>query len=481
MSYGGAQDAPIAQGNFNGFRNSGYPAAPYAVGVAPHAYIPVQQHYTNPTMVPHTSTQGSGYYPQPTPVASMGAAPVVKRHNPYAPGGASVSSHPSIGSHEDFSSYSAMESPLMSYSTTTDFSNYGHADVSSDNLAMISHQKGGNAGNSGQHQVVTTDELLSHCGTLVELSRTAPGSSFIQAALREGSACLAQNVNIIFNELQPAASSLLLDAHGCYVVKTLMERLSADQLEAFVGSITADPQLVYAMCTHSLHTRRVVQFLMDNVNVAPVAEVLIQRCSEVSMTQQGCIIMQRAMDVTPEPLRAQLFSTIFDHLVEFSVDPFANYVVQHMLEIGEKVLCSSAILRAFRGNIVRLACNKFSSNVLEKSLFHITPDAQHDLLHEMYDVDEEVLHSMMQDSFGNYLIQSSIALATFKDVIYINDRLKNVLQRTPYGHKIELRIERRLKGRPVGTRSSQIGANSKTSRHQRGSQRDATEQSEEPW
>jgi hypothetical protein len=481
MSYTSVQDAS-AQSNFVNFR-SGYPAAPFAVGVAPHAYVPIQQHYNNPTMVPHTPVQGGGYYPQPSamPINAATSAPVMKRHNPYAPGGASVSSHPSMGSHEDFS-YSAMESPLMSYSTTTDFTNYGHADVSNDSLSMMSHQKGNNAGNNNsQHQVVTTEELLSHCGNLVELSRTAPGSSFIQAALREGSPSLPQNVNIIFNELQPAASSLLLDAHGCYVVKTLMERLTNEQLEAFVGSITADPQLVYAMCTHSLHTRRVVQFLMDNVNVAPVAEVLIQRCSEVSMTQQGCIIMQRAMDVTPEPLRAQLFSTIFDHLVEFSVDPFANYVVQHMLEIGDKVLCSSAILRAFRGNIVRLACNKFSSNVLEKSLFHITPDAQHDLLHEMYEVDEEVLHSMMQDSFGNYLIQSSIALATFKDVIYINDRLKHVLQRTPYGHKIELRIERRMKGRPVGTRSSQIGANSKTSRHQRGSQRETSDQQEEPW
>lgn len=477
MSYG---DSSV-QGNFTNF-HGGYPAAPYAVGVAPNPFgshmVPTQ-HY-NPTMVPHTPSQAGGYYPQP----SVSGAPVVKRHNPYAPAGSTQqSSQPSM-THEDFS-YSAMDSPLMSYTGNDFSSSYGHADVSSESI-MMGHSGTHPKGNpSSQHQVVTTEELLSHCGNLVELSRTAPGSSFIQAALREGSATLAQNVAIIFNELQPAASSLLLDAHGCYVVKTLMERLSAEQLDSFVSSITADPQLVYSMCTHSLHTRRVVQFLMDNANVAPVAEVLIQRCAEVSMTQQGCIIMQRAMDVTPEPLRAQLFSTIFDHLVEFSVDPFANYVVQHMLEIGDKVLCSSAVLRAFRGNIVRLACNKFSSNVLEKSLFHITPDAQHDLLHEMYDVDEEVLHTMMQDSFGNYLIQSSIALATFKDVIYINDRLKYVLQRTPYGHKIELRIERRLKGRPVGTRSSQIGANSKTSRQQRGSQRDTPscvgDQMEEPW
>lgn len=417
-------------------------------------------------MVPTTASQSVGYYPQPAP-----AGPVVKRHNPYAP--APSTSLTAVASVDDCYA----ESPLVSY-TSNDFTmGYPEAD------ALLKLQSS-NASNTSQHQQVVTTELLStHCGTLVELSRTAPGSSFIQAALREGSPYLVQNCSVIFNELMPAASSLLLDAHGCYVVKTLMERLSAEQLESFVTSITSDPQLVYSMCTHSLHTRRVVQFLMDNVNVAPVAEVLIQRCAEVSMTQQGCIIMQRAMDVTPEPLKAQLFSTIFDHLVEFSVDPFANYVVQHMLEIGDKVLCSSAVLRAFRGNIVRLACNKFSSNVLEKCLFHICPDAQHDLLHEMYDVDEEVLHSMLQDSFGNYLIQSSIALANVKDVVYINDCLKNVLQRTPYGHKIELRIERRLKGRPVGTRSSQIGANSKTSRQQR-STRDggsAPDQQEEPW
>ena len=192
--------------------------------------------------------------------------------------------------------------------------------------------------------------------------------------------------------------------------------------------------------------------------------------------------MQRAMDLCKEPQRSQLFSIIFDNIAEFAVDPFANYVVQHMLEIGEKDLVSSAVVRAFRGQVVRLSCNKFASNVMEKCLFHVTPDAQHELIQEMYDADGEVLYNMLQDSFGNYMIQSSIALATYKDVFYIQERLQNVLQRTPYGHKIELRIERRLKGRPVGTRSPQIGANSKSCRKQQGQvSREGSEQIEEPW
>lgn len=442
-----------------------FPMAPVAVGTAPTSYssMPYQQLY-NPTIAPGAMqlSHSGAYYPQPAAMQPVS----VKRHNPYAP--ISAPSTPMTSDRSAFDSSSA----TAAYQMSVDYNSYGDMH----DLPVAGKYA------SGQHQV-TSEELMGHRGTLVELSRTAPGSSFVQAALRDGTPFTQQNVAMIAAELLPAASTLLLDAHGCYVVKTLMERLPTDQLKQFVRTITEDQHLVYSMCTHSLHTRRVVQFLMDSVDVVPVAEVLIQRCAEVSMTQQGCIIMQRAMDITQEPLKAQLFSTIFDNLVEFAVDPFANYVVQHMLEIGDKELCSSAVLRAFRGNIVKLACNKFASNVLEKSLFHINPDAQHDLLHEMYDADEEVLHSMMQDSFGNYLIQSSIALATFKDVVYINDRLKSVLQRTPYGHKIELRIERRLKGRPVGTRSSQIGANSKSSRQQRVSSRDpmASEPVEEPW
>jgi hypothetical protein len=166
--------------------------------------------------------------------------------------------------------------------------------------------------------------------------------------------------------------------------------------------------------------------------------------------------MQRAMDVAQEPQRAALFSAIYSRLVQFSTDPFANYVVQHLLEVGDREANSAAFTQAFTGHVVTLSCNKFSSNVMEKALFHLLPESQHAFLMEMYSSGEETLFRMLQDSFGNYIIQSSIALASFKDVFFISEKLRPVLQRTPYGHKIEGRLDRRLKGKPVGTRSPMI-------------------------
>jgi hypothetical protein len=302
-----------------------------------------------------------------------------------------------------------------------------------------------------QQQHVSLEEVLSLRGSLEELSRTPTGSSFIQCALREQSD--PANLQVIWTELKPHFFDLLLDAHGCYVLKSIMERLPPEELQLIIISLSQDEQLCFSLCTHSLHTRRLAQFLMER-DPSVLGELLVKKCREVGMTQQGCIVMQKAMDLAPPYLLQQLVNAVIANFISFAKDPFANYIVQHLLEVGEPERSSPLILAAVHGRVTELSCNKFASNVVEKCLFHLTPDAQHQLIVEMYNVDEEQLFQMLQDSFGNYIIQSSIALASFRDIWMISEKLKNVLQRTPYGHKIEARLERRLKGKPVNSRNS---------------------------
>jgi len=327
---------------------------------------------------------------------------------------------------------------------------------------------GGGGGGGGKHhpqyQQVSAAEVAEQRGKLVDMARSAGGSSFIQAALKETNPDVDRSYEMIKGEVLPAVGDLLLDAHGCYIVKTLMERMPPAELQALVNTIAEDESLVFSMCTHSLHTRRAVQYLLDTVDSTFISRLIVARIEEVSTTQQGCIVAQRAMDCAKEPYKTQLFDSVLDRFIEFATDPFANYVVQHMLEVGDSNRITDTIQPLIRGRIRELSCNKFASNVIEKCLFHLTPKAQHDILVEMYDVPEEVIHAMLQDSFGNYIIQSSIALASAKDLHFIDGRLRAALQTTPYGSKIEARLDRRLKGKQVPTRSAQIGASSKSTR-----------------
>jgi hypothetical protein len=297
----------------------------------------------------------------------------------------------------------------------------------------------------------TFEDLQTLQGQLVEQARTASGSSFIQAAVKDNQdpRCL----ELVWGELAPALGDLLLDAHGCYVIKTLLERLPQQQIAYVLQCIAADEQLGFSICTHSLHTRRVVQHIIENLDGGFLCDLMSRHCSDVAMTQQGCIVMQRSMDHAPPGLsRDKLYAAVCSNLVGFAKDPFANYVVQHLMEIGERNETSASMWKAFQGRVVELACNKFASNVIEKCLFHCTAEIQHEMLVEMYSVGPQMLYNMLQDSFGNYIIQSSIALATYRDIAFIDEQLRPVLAHTPYGHKIEGRLERRLKGKPVTAR-----------------------------
>lgn len=294
--------------------------------------------------------------------------------------------------------------------------------------------------------------LCGHAGMIAELSRTANGSSFVQGALKDP--VDVRCVQLIAQELFPVIGDLLLDPHGCYVVKSLMDRLDEATLAAVLRSLQSDEPLAFSLCTHSLHTRRVVQHVMETFDPLFMSHLLVVRCQEVAMTQQGCIVMQRSMDHCTGPQRDALFDAVYRNFANFARDPFANYVIQHLLEVGNREINSTVAAAALKGRVVELSCNKFASNVVEKCLFHVTSDAQHQILVEMYTSGEDVLHHMLQDSFGNYIIQSSIALATFRDVWFINEHLRPVLRHTPYGHKIEARLDRRMKGKAVAARQS---------------------------
>lgn len=326
---------------------------------------------------------------------------------------------------------------------------------------------GGGGGDRNQNRQITTEDVRQQAGHLLDLAHTANGSAFLQAAIRGTNAETQECIALISAELLPHLGDLLLDSHGCYIIKTLMERMPTSQLQdVMIRQIAPDESLVYSLCTHSLHTRRVVQFLLDTVDCTFLIATITARCNEIATTQQGCIVVQRAMDVAVGPQRAKLLESILSQFNTFCFDPFANYVLQHMFSVGcsDPDVCRG-VWSQIQGNVIALSCNKFASNVVEKCLSNLPTEYQHEILKEMYDVPEERLLTMLQDSFGNYIVQSSIALAPQKDIPFMRTKLMAVLDRTPYGHKIESRLERRRK---IGKNDSNGLANGAHQSHTNG-------------
>lgn len=99
---------------------------------------------------------------------------------------------------------------------------------------------------------------------------------------------------------------------------------------------------------------------------------------------------------------------IINHALTLVQDPFGNYVVQYVLDLGSAEF-SDELTRRFLGHVESLSTQKFSSNVIEKCIRVAEPDTRELLIAEM--IDKSRLNRLLKDSYANYVVQTALDYA----------------------------------------------------------------------
>jgi Pumilio-family RNA binding repeat len=133
---------------------------------------------------------------------------------------------------------------------------------------------------------------------------------------------------VIIVALTPNVVTLIKDLNGNHVIQKCLHRLNA-----------TDNQFIY--------------------------DAVSRHCVEVATHRHGCCVLQRCIDHASISQRAQLVTEVTHHALPLVQDPFGNYVVQYVLDLGDAAF-SDALIRRFIGNVCTLSVQKFSSNVIEK-------------------------------------------------------------------------------------------------------------------
>mmetsp|Transcript_15997 Transcript_15997/g.17886 ORF Transcript_15997/g.17886 Transcript_15997/m.17886 type:complete len:510 (-) Transcript_15997:856-2385(-) len=247
----------------------------------------------------------------------------------------------------------------------------------------------------------------------------------------------------IFEKVIPHLDELMLDPFGNYLCQKVMEIANADQLSRIVRQVS---RRLVEICLNS-HGTRAAQKLIELVHrqqdieciilslrgaVVPLVKDLngnhvVQRCLNTFKApnnqfvydameegcvpagthKHGCCVMQRCIDAAqPEQLN-QLVNAVIRSTMDLIEDPYGNYVVQYVLE--QKNLDHNAkIARQLHGSLMPLSKQKFSSNVIEKSLELSGDRARAGLIEELCTYE---LHDLLLNEFGNYVIQKALEVA----------------------------------------------------------------------
>ncbi|KAI5689955.1 Pumiliofamily RNA binding repeat [Leishmania braziliensis] len=320
----------------------------------------------------------------------------------------------------------------------------------------------GSCGEAGALANMLEDQFLSILGNIPSTAMSSRGRHILLNVLRLQH---IDKIQMIYDELVPQFNTVAMDQHGCHVARTLIEYISTPQMEALVPYI--DPKVIRQMATTTQHTRRVLQAVFEHHKsdaLMPIVEVVTSDCQLLSVTQQGCIAIIRIIEYAKPAQKRTLISALVPLLSTLAKNQFGNYVVQCILKNIEGYVSLNDLAGSFQGHWVELSCDKYSSNVMEKIVGMLKGTLRQRIVNELiFDVTH--LQCLMQNSFGNYVLQAMIGSAVNQyEYGLIYDAVTPLLHTSPYGHRIEAKLKGRydaLYSKPVPAIATPVDATSK--------------------
>lgn len=210
-------------------------------------------------------------------------------------------------------------------------------------------------------------------------------------------------IRLVTRGLKPAVVPLIKDLNGNHVVQRCLNHLSAQ-----------DNQFIY--------------------------DAVAGHCVEVATHRHGCCVLQRCIDHASEAQKLQLVNEITTNGLTLVKDPYGNYVVQYVLDLPYPRMLANLILQ-FKGHLAELSTQKFSSNVVEKCLNVSDAGTRAWMVKEL--TETEHLKGLIQDPFGNYVIQTAMTVAEPAQHAKLVEGIKPflyALRNTPYGKRIQNKI-----------------------------------------
>ncbi|ORC92735.1 pumilio/PUF RNA binding protein 2 [Trypanosoma theileri] len=323
------------------------------------------------------------------------------------------------------------------------------------------------------------DDIKGH---VVTLSKDQDGSRFIQRLLEDD-----RNVEPIFNEVLHSTCELMVDVFGNYVLQKLLDVLPVDsdmskQLMANVtgrlkefsfqmygcrviqrflerGSQQTREEILHELrdslvdCVFDQNANHVAQKIIE---VMPdkaqfVTEDFLPRLQSLSRHPYGCRVLQcvfeKCSSATEVDIRP-LLEAVLEHLHEYVMDQYGNYVVQHGLLNAPEDL-RKRFVDLLIPHVYALSCSKFASNVAEKTIVKANNEELQRIVETLTrplgsTEDGNYLVLMMQDPYANYVVQRLLQQINKDQQRHIAEQTKPHImniRRSVYGQHLVQKME----------------------------------------
>ncbi|CAG8584137.1 8318_t:CDS:10, partial [Racocetra fulgida] len=181
--------------------------------------------------------------------------------------------------------------------------------------------------------------------------------------------CNDDQRTIIIETVAPELVNISLNMHGTRAVQKMIEFLSTPT-QIRIVIVALNPNVVPLI--KDLNGNHVIQKCLHRLSHEEnqfIYNAVSKNCIEVATHRHGCCVLQRCIDRASESQKIQLVTEITFNALTLVQDPFGNYVVQYVLDLGDSRF-TDALIRKFIGNLLR---DSYANYVVQTSLDYADP------------------------------------------------------------------------------------------------------------
>lgn len=294
---------------------------------------------------------------------------------------------------------------------------------------------------------ILSNTLSAH---LLNLSIDVYGNYVVQCLLQSQSQVVMKKLGDMVVE---KALPLSLNFYGCRVMQAAIRHLPSEYIAKICDII--EPYAIH--CLQSQNANHVVNAILElpeaqrSSKAVHIHASICKHAMSIATHKYAFKVLQTALgsDIGVV-VSKQTVDRIKQALFELSYDEYGNYLLQYMIESNCYDSRGAVIEFMSRAPLLNLCCNKYGSNVLEKSLLHSTPQQSDIIVLQLLEQCrqagslDQILANVTSNKYGNYVMQRVLTVSSPPTRQLISSYLRNhinFLMRSKYGKHITKHLQ----------------------------------------
>jgi hypothetical protein len=230
---------------------------------------------------------------------------------------------------------------------------------------------------------------------------------------------LSQNIN------NKTLYEISVNNYGTRPLQKMLENLPSNLSQQDINIILNIAKGNVLNLIKDINGNRVFQSIIQNIKnkevLSPIYKEMNENLTEIIKTKSGCCVFAKVLlNVTENDLNIMV-DIIFNSINQFINDEFGNISLKRIIKLNNENY-NEKIFSYIKDNIAQLSCQKFSSNVIEACIDNTTSLKKKTI--EKLIENENNIHDLILDQFGNYIVQNALQHAEEKEFNIIIQHIK---------------------------------------------------------